>query len=75
MSVFAIISIVQIVISFLLVASILLQQRGAGLSESFGGSGGGGYHTKRGLEKILFTSTIVLSILFISSTFIVLLIK
>jgi len=74
MSISAIISIVQIVISFLLVASILFQQRGAGLSESFGGAGGG-YHTKRGIERMLFISTIVLSILFISSTFIVLLIK
>lgn len=74
MSASAIISIVQIVISFLLTAAILLQQRGAGLSESFGGAGGS-YHTKRGLEKILFTSTIVLAILFVSSTFIVLLIR
>ncbi len=74
MSISGIISIVQIVISFLLVAAILLQQRGAGLSESFGGAGGS-YHTKRGLERILFISTIVLSILFISSTFIVLLIR
>lgn len=74
MSVSAIISIVQIVISFLLVAAILLQQRGAGLSESFGGSGGS-YHTKRGLEKILFTSTIILAILFISSTFVILLLR
>lgn len=74
MSLSAIISIVQIVISFLLVAAILLQQRGAGLSESFGGMGGS-YHTKRGLEKILFISTIILSILFVSSTFIVLLLR
>lgn len=74
MSVSAIISIVQIVISFLLVAAILLQQRGAGLSESFGGAGGS-YHTKRGLEKILFTSTIILAILFISSTFVILLLR
>ncbi len=74
MSISAIISIVQIVISFLLVAAILFQQRGAGLSESFGGAGGG-FYTKRGIEKTLFIATIVLSILFISSTFIVLLIR
>lgn len=72
MSLSAIISVVQIVIAILLTAAILLQQRGAGLSEAFGGSGGS-YHTKRGLEKILFISTIVLSVLFVSSTFIVLL--
>jgi protein translocase SecG subunit len=74
MSLSGIISIVQIVISFLLVAAILLQQRGAGLSESLGGFGGS-YHTKRGLEKILFISTIVLSIIFVSSTFIALLLR
>ena len=71
MSVSAIIPVVQIIIAFLLTAAILLQQRGAGLSEAFGG-GGAGYHTKRGIEKILFISTIVLAILFISSTFIIL---
>lgn len=74
MSVSAIIAIVQIVIALLLTAAILLQQRGAGLSEAFGGLGGG-YHTKRGLEKTLFISTIILATLFILSTFIVLLIR
>jgi protein translocase SecG subunit len=74
MSISAIISIVQIVIALLLTAAILLQQRGAGLSEAFGGSSAG-YHTKRGLEKTLFISTIILAILFISSTFIILLIR
>jgi len=56
----------QIIISILLITAILLQQRGAGLSEAFGGSGGG-FHTKRGLEKILFIATIVLSFIFILS--------
>ncbi len=74
MSVSSIISVAQIVISALLVTAILLQQRGAGLSQAFGGSGGS-YYTKRGLEKILFISTIVLSIIFVSSTFIVLFIR
>jgi preprotein translocase subunit SecG len=74
MSASAIIPIVQIGISILLVAAILLQQRGGGLSAAFGGESSS-YHTKRGLEKILFIATIVLSILFVSSTFIVLLIR
>lgn len=60
--------IAQIIISFLLIVSILLQQRGAGLGGVFGG-GGSNYHTKRGFEKIIFTSTIVLSVLFIIITF------
>jgi protein translocase, SecG subunit len=58
-----ILSIVQIVIAALLIAAVLLQQRGVGLSATFGGEGNI-YRTKRGLEKGLFVATIVLSILF-----------
>ena len=55
----------QIVISALLIIAILLQNRGSGLSAVFGGSGNI-YRTKRGLEKGLFTLTIVLVILFVA---------
>lgn len=44
--------------------AILLQQRGTGLSGAFGGGEGGAYSTRRGIEKILFASTVVLAILF-----------
>ena len=54
----------QILISVLLVTSILLQNRGSGLSSVFGGAGNI-YRTKRGLEKGLFTLTIVLVVLFV----------
>lgn len=60
----SIINIFQIVISVLLIAVILLQQRGSGLSPVFGG-GGSVYRTRRGLEKFIFGATIVLSILFL----------
>ncbi len=63
MNIRLIINIVQIVISGLLVAAVLLQQRGTGLSATFGGEGNI-YRTKRGVEKVLFIGTIVLSILF-----------
>lgn len=56
--------IIQIIISVLLVVSILLQNRGAGLSAAFGGDFGG-YYTKRGMEKFLYWATIVLGALFI----------
>lgn len=59
----AILPIIQVVISALLVAAILLQQRGTGLSATFGGEGNV-YRTKRGLEKIIFTATIVLAVIF-----------
>lgn len=55
--------IIQIVVAVLLTVSILLQNRGAGLSGIFGGSGNV-YRTKRGLEKKLFISTIVLGVIF-----------
>ncbi|MBI2610163.1 preprotein translocase subunit SecG [Candidatus Giovannonibacteria bacterium] len=55
----------QVVVSILLIVAVLLQQRGSGLSSTFGGEGGGAYQTKRGLEKILFVATIVLGALFI----------
>jgi len=57
------ISIIQIVVSILLAVAILLQQRGTGLSATFGGEGNV-YRTKRGLEKIIFFATIVLAALF-----------
>lgn len=60
-----ILSIAQAIVSILLIISILLQNRGSGLSASFGGDFGGGYHTKRGFEKFLLYFSITLSILFI----------
>jgi len=57
------IKILQIIVAVLLMLSILLQNRGAGLSGVFGG-GDGVFRTKRGVEKTLFYSTIVLAVLF-----------
>ena len=59
-----IINISEIVVSILLIISILLQNRGAGLGGTFGG-GFGGYHTKRGFEKFLVIFSVFLSSLFI----------
>ncbi|MCK4592539.1 preprotein translocase subunit SecG [Candidatus Parcubacteria bacterium] len=59
---------IQIIISVLLIISILLQNRGAGLSETFGGSGNV-YQTKRGFDKFLFIATVVLAILFLGTAF------
>lgn len=59
------IAILQIIISAVLVVLILLQERSAGLSGIFGGEGGGFYQTRRGLEKIIFFSTIALLVIFV----------
>jgi preprotein translocase subunit SecG len=53
----------QIVISIGLMASILLQARGAGLSSAFGGDSAV-YRSRRGIEKRLFQFTVVLAVLF-----------
>ncbi|MFA5871809.1 MAG: preprotein translocase subunit SecG [Parcubacteria group bacterium] len=54
----------QIVVAVLLTASVLLQNRGSGLSATFGGDSGG-YYTKRGFEKFLSTAAVVLGALFL----------
>jgi len=59
------IKITQIVVAILLMVAILMQSRGAGLGGVFGGTGGGVYLTKRGLEKKLFIATIILAVIFI----------
>ena len=57
----------QIVISILLVAVILLQPSTAGVGGSFGGgSGMNAFKTKRGFEKGLFVTTIILGIVFVA---------
>ena len=49
--------ITQIVLSVIITALILLQAQGTGLGSTWGG-GGETYHTRRGLEKVLFYFTI-----------------
>jgi len=58
------ITIIQLVVAILLTVSILLQNRGSGLSSAFGGDFGG-YYTKRGMEKFLFYLSAGLGTLFI----------
>jgi preprotein translocase subunit SecG len=59
------IPIAQIVIAVVLTGLILMQQRGgAGLGAAFGQSGGA-YSTQRGIQKKIFSITIVLAIAFI----------
>lgn len=56
---------VQIILSLLLVAVILLQQTGAGMGGAFGGADTtSGFHTRRGGEKVLFYATIVIGVFF-----------
>lgn len=54
----------QIVVSVLLVAAVLVQNKGEGLGAIAGGFGGS-YHTRRGFERFVVQATIVLGGLFI----------
>jgi preprotein translocase subunit SecG len=62
-----IINIIQLVSALLLIAAILVQQRGSGLGGVFGGDNNI-YRTKRGAEKIIFIVTIILAVLFIGAS-------
>ena len=55
--------VIQIIISLTLIALVLLQTKGAGLGGIFGGDGGV-YRTRRGIEKTLYQTTIVLAVVF-----------
>jgi len=61
-----ILTIFQIIISILLVVFILMQDKGSGLSATFGGTGNF-YASKRGIEKILSKGTVILAILFFAN--------
>lgn len=58
------ISIIQIILGVAIIALILLQERSSGVSGLLGGDGGGTYQTRRGMEKTIFYSTIVLVVIF-----------
>jgi preprotein translocase subunit SecG len=59
-----ILAIGQILISIALIAAILLQARGTGLSGTFGGDSAV-YRSRRGVERRLWQFTILLMVLFI----------
>ena len=64
---------IQITISILLIVVIILQRSSASAGAAFGGGDSGGInHTRRGLEKVLFTSAIIFSILFALSALVTL---
>jgi len=61
---------IQIILSLLLIAGVLLQRSEGGLGSTFGGGDAmGGRFMRRGFEKILFNTTLVVAILFVISAF------
>lgn len=57
----------QVIVSILLILTILMQEKGVGLSATFGG-GGEFYKSRRGIDRLLFIFTAVLSLLFIGTS-------
>lgn len=57
--------ITQIVVGITISVLILLQTKGTGLGRSFGSTA---YHSRRGLETMLFRTTIALVIIFVAAS-------
>ena len=57
-------NIALIIISVLLILSVILQSKGAGLGGLSGADTGSVYTARRGVERTLFRITIVLSVIF-----------
>lgn len=66
---------VQIGLSALLAAAILLQQSAAGMGGAFGDNFSSTFHTRRGFEKTLFNSTIIFGLLFAVSALVALIVR
>ena len=66
MNINTILQVVTVGSAVLMMLAILLQQRGASLGAGFGGSNEL-YTTRRGIDKNLFEATVVLSVIFILS--------
>ena len=62
----AILPYAETVLSLLLIAGIVLQNRGASLGGAFGGDNfASTFYKRRGAEKFLFQATIVVAVLFV----------
>ena len=65
MDIVAALNIVQIIVSVVLVALILLQVKGSGFGGFFGGDSSSIYRTRRGFERTLFQFTVFMAVVFI----------
>ncbi len=67
---------IQVILSILLIAGVLLQRSETNLGTGFGGDGSFGTRfTRRGFEKFLFNMTLVIAILFAASALAPLLVR
>ncbi len=61
-----IVNVLLVISASLLILVVLLQNQGSGLGEAYGGSSNS-YRSKRGIERSLFSITIILAIIFVGS--------
>ena len=67
---------IQIILAIILIIAVLFQHSEAGAGGAFGGGDGAGlHHTRRGFEKFIFITTIVIGSLFAISAVIAIFIK
>ncbi|HXV26433.1 MAG TPA: preprotein translocase subunit SecG [Candidatus Paceibacterota bacterium] len=67
MDIITILTYIQLASAVLLIITILMQQRGQGLGSAFGGSSME-YSTKRGVERIVFVTSIVVAAVFVGAS-------
>ncbi len=65
MSISQVLNVIQILVALTVIGAVILQAKGAGLGNIFGGAGAESYRTRRGLERSLFRGTIVLMLVFV----------
>lgn len=61
---------IQLILAITITFFVLIQSKGTGLSSAFGGMTGQ-YRTKRGVEKLVFTLTIITGILFVVNSLLI----
>ena len=64
MDIVTILKYIEVGVSLAIVVVVVLQNRSGGLGAVFGGGGGEAYRSKRGMEAVLYNSTIVLGVVF-----------
>lgn len=55
---------IQVALAVILTALVLIQRNSAGVGAAFGGGESSLHYTRRGAEKIIFNTTIIVGILF-----------
>ncbi|WKZ26486.1 MAG: preprotein translocase subunit SecG [Candidatus Paceibacterota bacterium] len=65
---------IQVALSIAIIALVMLQRSEAGVGGAFGGGDGSGSHfERRGFEKTIFNTTIVLAVIFVLASILALL--